>query len=102
MRPGTHFKGRGSGQAKRIRKSFRRIHGIGTVPGPDGSDEIDTLVISRGKYIDMDKMNSLLESGNPPSRVVYAAEGGMNAGATRIVRNQDRTRNVTGLSAHSP
>jgi hypothetical protein len=95
MWPGTFFKGRGSGQAKKIRKSFGRIHGIGTVPGPDGRPVIDTLVISRGKYIDMDEMNSALESGNPPSRVVYAAEGGMNAGATRIVRNQNpnTTRN---------
>lgn len=95
MYPGTHFKGRRSGQAKKIRKSLGRIHGIGTVPGPDGRPKIDTLVISRGKYVNMDEIDSSLESGNPPSRVVYAAEGGMNAGATRIVRNQNpnTTRN---------
>ena len=89
MCPGTFFKGRGSGEANKIRKSFGRIPGIGTAKGSDGSDVVDTLVISGGKYINMDQMNSMLESGNPPSSVVYAAEGGMNAGATKIVRNQN-------------
>ena len=90
LRPGTVFQGKTNG--KKVRGSFRFQPAIGIEKTRDGQNHVDTLVISEDRY---QLYESAVTTGSVPQYIKYAAEGGMNSGSTKLVRDQNprSTRN---------